>query len=443
MRLFGEARSCFAGLRFTPACRQAGRLAHNDNLTTNYCVTHVVDYLNISKIISHIAIKQFNNYNSLMLQSLDALLVTDPTNIYYLTGFMGLAPDEREAYVLVTQDKLYLFTNPLYREQAEKIIQLPNNQINTNNPIPKEYIEISRENPLAIQIKKVLDALSLTRTIKVGFEENNLTVAEMHALKKDLDGFNLVPTRNRIEELRKFKRPDEIAQIKSACKLTDNCFDFILTKLIPGVTETEIAWEIESYFKKRGAENAFPPIVAFGKNSSQPHYSSSIRYTLDAKRSLVLLDFGARVNGYCADMTRMLFMGLPKTEWKKAYQALKLAQQKALSYLAQSFQYIDILKNQRRKISGAELDQLVRKELAKFGYPPYPHSLGHAVGLAIHEAPRLSIRRDEELKPGMIFSVEPGIYVPGQFGMRIEDLVLLTENGIEVLSKSTKEMMIL
>ena len=205
----------------------------------------------------------------------------------------------------------------------------------------------------------------------------------------------------------------------------------------------EIAWEIESYFKKRGAENAFPPIVAFGKNSSQPHYSSSIRYTLDAKRSLVLLDFGARVNGYCADMTRMLFMGLPKTEWKKAYQALKLAQQKALSYLAQSFQYIDILKNQRRKISGAELDQLVRKELAKFGYPPYPHSLGHAVGLAIHEAPRLSIRRDEELKPGMIFSVEPGIYVPGQFGMRIEDLVLLTENGIEVLSKSTKEMMIL
>jgi len=414
-----------------------------------------------------------------MLQSLDALLVTDPTNIYYLTGFMGLAPDEREAYVLVTQDKLYLFTNPLYREQAEKIVSSSSRgarsgfaRQSTVHRKKTEYVEISRENPLAQQINAICHAeltkrhpdpetssglsgsdggrnLRRNNNFRLGFEEDNLTVAELHALEKELNGINFVPTQNRVEELRKFKRPDEIAQIKSACKLTDNCFDFILTKLIPGVIESEIAWEIESYFKKRGAENAFPPIVAFGKNSSQPHYTSTnclakscgagsrfARPDLapqDHLRTadLILLDFGARVNGYCADMTRMIFMGLPKTEWKKAYEALKLAQQKAL----------DLLVSGQR--SGAKLDQVTRDELARHNFPPYPHSLGHAVGLAIHEGPRLSIKHDEELQPGMVFSIEPGIYVPGEFGIRIEDLVLLKSDGIEVLSQSQKNLTVL
>ncbi len=300
-----------------------------------------------------------------------------------------------------------------------------------------EHREITREKPLAQSLKEILSDKNIAT---LGFEEDNLTVSELRSLKKELIGFTLIPTRNRVEELRKFKRLDEIKSIKKACRLTDECFTDVLENIKPGVTESKIAWEIESYFKKQGAKNAFPPIVAFGTNTSQPHHTSS-NFELRTN-NLILLDFGAKVNGYCADMTRMVFLGLPKTEWKKTYEALKNSQQKAIDRL-QSFSDISIYQKQRRKISGAELDRLVRDELAKSGYPPYPHSLGHAVGLEIHESPRLSIRRDEELKPGMVFSIEPGIYMPGQFGMRIEDLILLKENGIEVLSKSTKEMVIL
>lgn len=384
-----------------------------------------------------------------ILTGLDALLITQPLNIYYLTGFAGLAPDEREGYALVTKDATYLFTNPLYREKAAELVR--SGQIATRLPASTElqrgeparqvrskkieFVEISRENPLANSIKKVLAALPLARTIKLGFEENNLTVAELRTLEKELHNFSLIPTRDRVEELRKFKQPHEVESIKKACALTDDCFTFILKKLSPGVTESEIAWEIESYFKKQGAENSFPPIVAFGQNASQPHYASSANCELHAA-DLVLLDFGAKVNGYCADMTRMAFVGEPKKEWETAYIALKTAQQLALNILKTNF---DVSKH-RSNLSGAYLDRAVRDELKKFGYPPYPHSLGHAVGLAIHETPRLSVKRDEELKPGMVFSVEPGIYLPDEFGMRIEDLVLLTQNGIEILSKSTKEI---
>ncbi len=230
--------------------------------------------------------------------------------------------------------------------------------------------------------------------------------------------------------MRIIKNLDEITKLKKAIQITDECFAKILTHLKSGVSESEIAWDIETYFRNNGAQSAFPPIVAFDVNASQPHYASSERYTLNAN-SLILLDFGAKFNGYCADMTRMAFLGYPNPEIEKAYEALKNAQQKAL----------DLLKAGKR--NGAHLDKATRDELAIASYPPYPHSLGHAVGLAIHEAPRLSIRQDEILKPGMVVSVEPGIYVEGKFGMRIEDLVLITDTGIEVLSKSPKNLTVL
>jgi Xaa-Pro aminopeptidase len=147
--------------------------------------------------------------------------------------------------------------------------------------------------------------------------------------------------------------------------------------------------------------------------------------------SLVLLDFGAKINGYCADMTRMLFVGKPKPEWVRAYETVLAAQQKALNLLK------DGVRN------GATLDAAAKEVIAESDLPPYSHSLGHCVGLDIHEGPRLSDKKEETLSPGMVFSVEPGVYIEGQYGIRIEDLVRLTSTGIEILSKSPRNLSIL
>lgn len=363
---------------------------------------------------------------STLLNTIDALLITNPTNIRYLTGFVGVAPEEREGYVLVTKDQIFLFTNALYMEEARKLT----NQLINKSSNQLIIIEISRENPFAKKLKEVLDS---SRTLKLNFEENDLTVAELGKLKKELNGITLVPTQNKIEKLRMIKRDDEIADIRAAAKLTDQCFDYILGKLKPGITEAEIAWGIESYVKKNGASLSFSPIVAFGKNSSMPHYQPADSCKLVAD-SLILLDFGARVNGYASDMTRVVFLGKPKDEWKRAYKTVLEAQTWALDYLAS---------RPGLEREGDAVDTSVRDIIERAGFPTYPHSLGHGVGLDIHEAPRLTIKSNQSLKPRMVITIEPGIYVEGQYGIRIEDLVLLKKDGIKLLSKSPKNIIVL
>ncbi len=369
--------------------------------------------------------------------SIETLFITNPTNIRYITGFVGVGR-ERESYLLLAKDIVYLFTNSLYLEQARRLTR------------DLRIIEISRENPIAGELKRILRRLNPAKQgstlMKIGFEEADLTVAEYNKLKQELKGVTLVPTKNRIEKRRMIKREDEIENIRAAAKLTDQCFTFILSKLTPGVEEGEIAWEIESFFRECGATLAFSPIVGFGENTSQPHYlSSAVPQRLNPamqgstlmKTDIVLLDFGARVNGYCSDMTRVVFVGKPKDEWKRAYQTVLEAQQAALEYLRAQGRALN------SQLSGSTTDKIARQVIKKAGFPPYPHSLGHAVGLDIHEPPRLSVKKDETLKPGMVITVEPGVYVEGSFGIRIEDLVLITDNGITILSKSSKSMTIL
>ncbi len=358
------------------------------------------------------------NFSLSILSNIDALLVTNPKNIFYLSGFQGLTPHERESYLFVTQTKMYLMTNALYLEQAKKIIK-DNKEI--------ELVEITSASPLTVRLIELINALGLK---KIGFESEDLKFQEYTKITADLSPAICCPTSQLVEQLRLIKTPLEITKLQKACTITDACFTYLQSFIKPQMTEADIAWEIESYFKKNGAQSSFPPIVAFNINSSQPHYSSSMNYKLRTT-DFILLDFGAKFQGYCADMTRMIFVGNGDPEISRAYKVLKTAQQKAL----------DLLTSGER--SGSNLDQAVRDELATQGFPPYPHSLGHAVGLDIHEAPRLSVRRDETLKPGMVFSVEPGIYVEGKFGLRIEDLVLIKENGIEVLSTSPKNLIII
>lgn len=328
------------------------------------------------------------------------LLVSDPTNIHYITGFVSAEPQAREAYVLVTPKQTYLFTNSLYIEQA-KTLGFPVIQISRDNPLSKAIIPLVRG--------------------KLYFEETDFTVFEFNQFKK----IALVPTRGRIEKLRMIKKNHEIASIRKAAQITDQCFSHVHLK--PGVTESQIAWEIESFIRQKGADLAFKPIVAFNSHSSQPHYQT-IDHTRLTKNALVLLDFGARVNGYCADMTRVIFIGKPKDEWKRAYEVVLEAQKRALNALFQS------------ERNGANLDRLAKKTIEKAGFIPYSHSLGHAVGLATHEAPRLTIKKDEALRPGMVVTIEPAIYVEGKFGIRIEDLILVKKDSIEILSKSPKNL---
>lgn len=344
-----------------------------------------------------------------MYSDTNSLLVTNPTNIRYLTGFVGM--ENRDAYVLQVMDKTYFFTNALYIEQAKAL----------------SPILISRENPISKEIAKICNELNIQ---KLGFEDTNVTVAELAKLKQVMPNVEFVPTRDRIEQLRMIKRKDEIENIKLAAKITDQCFSYITKRIRPGVTETRLAWEIESFLKMKAGDVAFSPIVAFNEHSSQPHFSTLQGAPL-RKNSLVLLDFGARVNGYCADMTRVVFLGQPKTEWVNAYNAVLAANQKAL----------DLLKDGQR--NGATLDAAAREVIAEADLPVYPHSLGHAVGLDIHEAPRLTIKKSEVLEPGMVVTVEPGVYIEGSYGVRLEDLVLLKENSVEILSKSTKEIITL
>ncbi len=343
----------------------------------------------------------------------DALLVTNPSNILYLTGFVGVSPTEREAYVLKTHEKTYLFTNRLYKEKASSL--------------SAAFVEISRESPFSAALAAVC---TKERIRTLGFEDINLTVAELTKLKESLKDVTLMPSRDAIETLRMTKRNDELASIKLAASVTDQCFAFITKRIRPGTSEARLAWEIEAFLRARGGALAFTPIVAFNEHSSQPHYHEMSNNPL-RKNSLVLLDFGARVNGYCADMTRVVFLGQPKPEWTKAYETT----------LAANEQAITLMKDGERH--GATLDAAAQEIIAEAGLPPYPHSLGHAVGLEIHEAPRLSLKKDELLKPNMAVTVEPGTYIDGEYGIRIEDLVLVKHKGIEVLSKSRKELTVL
>ncbi len=375
------------------------------------------------------------------------VLITNPTNIRYLTGFVGVASEEREAYVLLLNNEAFLFTSGLYIEQAKS--QLLHCYIATLLKKPVQLIEISREEPIANKLAEILKRSRLTSQgetlwdIRLGFEDDDLKVSEYNTLRKNLRHITLIPTKNRIEKIRMIKRKDEIENIRKAARLTDECFEYIVGKLKTGVIEAEIAWEIEAFIRKNGAELAFSPIVAFGKHSSQPHYQipqfslkRSHLFRLQ-KRDIALLDFGARVNGYCSDMTRVVFVGKPKAEWLRAYKTVLQAQEAVLEYLRAQGR---ALNSQR---FGKKVDQLARAITKEAGYQTFPHSLGHGVGLAIHEAPRLTYKKNTALKPGMVITIEPGIYIEDQYGIRIEDLVLIKDQDIEIISKTPKKLTIL
>lgn len=350
---------------------------------------------------------------------MNPILISNPTNIRYLTGFVGASPTEREAYALWVDDRIYLFTNPLYREEAKHC---------EKRVVNCKAVEISRDHPFSRELSTICEKESIQ---KLDFEEDDLKVSEYETIKNTLKRTTLIHSRQRIELSRQTKRPEEITSIKSAAKLTDECFSYLMKLIVPGIYEAELALVIESYCKKNGANIAFSPIVAFGPNTSKPHYAPLGKGTQLKEKDIVLLDFGAKVDGYCADMTRMVFMGAPTLQWKASYDALLEAQIRALS----------LLENGER--NGARIDTETRKIIEAAALPTYPHSLGHALGLDIHETPRIYKEVDEKVVTDMVITIEPGVYIDGEFGMRIEDTVHITDNGIEILTKTPKELFVI
>jgi Xaa-Pro aminopeptidase len=325
---------------------------------------------------------------------LDALYITRPENVRYLTGF----PHPEDAQVLITPEGAFLLTDPRYPE-AER-----------ESRIPARVLK-----------REEREALFQDLRGRVGFEAEHLPYAALERLR-ELSPAEWVPTKGVIERLRLKKSPEEVARIRQAQALAERALERALTLLRPGVEEREVALEIEFFLRKEGAEGvAFPPIVASGARGALPHAGASEKRLEPGE--LITLDLGAKVAGYHSDMTRTVALGKPSPEMRRVYEAVQEALEVALQGL-------------KPGRTGKEVDALAREALGRHGLDRYfVHSLGHGVGLAVHEGPGLSPYTEEVLEPGMVVTVEPGVYLPGVGGVRIEELVLITEDGIELLSR--------
>lgn len=351
-------------------------------------------------------IKQVRNL--LEEEKLNALLISSSINIFYLSGFSGFSKDEREGYALLTGSSFYIFADPRLYEGVRK------------NSHGATIVEFSASKKLIPQIQEIVDKEKLAT---IGFEEN-LTVVE-HKRFKELKNTQFRLTEEIIEFVRQIKDVNELTSLQKACKLTDDAFSYVLKSIKAGTTELDVAWEIEKFIRERKGTLSFPTIVAFGENSAVPHHTVSSK-KLEVN-SCVLLDFGASIDGYHADMTRTIFFGKAPVEFKRMYETVRIAQQLPFDTF-------------RSNIIPKEIDEIGRNYIIEQGYPTIPHSVGHGVGLEVHELPHIHPSFEEPLENNTPFTIEPGIYIPGFGGVRIEDTVFYNGQKIISLTKSPKNL---
>lgn len=350
---------------------------------------------------------------TLAKRKIDVFLSTNPANIQYLTDFQSLSASSRDAFVLINQKEVWLLTDSRYVEVVQQL------------PLVKPLLLDSRHS-LNKFIKKTAKSFSWKT---LAYEKTDLRVSELEHLSKKLP-LELVGTQNLIEKLRGVKNEEEILVITKAARITDQIWQKILSEIKPGLREQELEAKIRVFSAQLGASGqSFPPIVAAGQHSSIPHHLTS-GYRL-GQEDVVLLDFGARWSGYCSDMTRTVFLNEPTQKQKEVYNLVLKAQEAAI-------------KGIRPGMTGAQADKLAREIINKAGFAKnFSHSSGHSVGIEVHDGFRLTPKSKVVLKPGMIFTIEPGIYLPGEFGIRIEDLVVMENDGVRVLSQSPKKLIVL
>lgn len=344
---------------------------------------------------------------------LDAVLISRTANKRWYAGFR-LGDAESAGFsgtLLVTRDANLLLADSRYVEQAEQ--EAPGwHLVQTAGSFAEE----------------LPDLLTRHGVVALGLEAEVVSHADWSALAAAAPGLELHAIDDELVPLRMRKTPDEVEAIGRACALTDACFSHLVEFVRPGMTEQEVAWELESFFREHGAEGlAFEPLVLAGPRAAMPHGRASTA-TVDAG-NVLLIDFGCQVDGYRSDMTRTLFIGDVPDTIRRYHDAVREAQTLAIEAI-------------RPGIDGPTLDGIARERIEREGVEPYGHGLGHGIGMETHERPWVRRTRPEVLEPGMVFSVEPGIYLPGITGIRIEDIVAMTEDGPRLLTNSPREPLV-
>jgi len=338
-------------------------------------------------------------------KELDGVFISDPVNRRYLSGFTGST-----GYLLITRGKRLFITDFRYVQQAKQQCE------------GFEVVELPRD------ILEKINELVVELNIRdLGFEDGHVSFMQYTGMKEKLERTYLHPLGEAINHLRMVKNADEIRLIKTAVGITEKALEHIKPYIKPGVKEREIALEIEYFMRKKGASAAaFDFIVASGWRSALPHGVASDKTIQDGE--LITLDIGCKYEGYCSDMTRTFVVGTYSPKQREIYDIVLEAQTQVLSLM-------------KPGMTGIEVDSIARDVIERAGYGEYfGHGLGHGVGLQIHESPSLSQKGKTVLEPGMVVTVEPGIYLPDFGGVRIEDLVVIKEDGIENLNNSSKEL---
>ena len=339
-------------------------------------------------------------------KNFEAMLVTKPENRRYLSGFTGTA-----GIVLITQTNAWFITDFRYKDQAASECQ---------------GFEILIHTPE----KSVYDLINELGIKSIAFEDEYMTVSAYNTYKSKLKNVELVPNNQLIENLRLLKSEEEIETIRKSASIADAAFEHILSFIKVGMKEKEVALELEMFMKKQGASAlSFDIIVASGWRSALPHGRASDK--IIETGDFVTMDFGCVYKGYCSDMTRTVVMGQASEKQKKVYETVLKAQEEALKAI-------------KPGVSGKDADKVARDIITEEGFGDYfGHGLGHGVGLEVHEAPRLAPIGEKILEKNMVVTDEPGIYIPDFGGVRIEDLIVITENGCERLSTSPKNLIVI
>jgi len=338
-------------------------------------------------------------------QGLDALLVTRPENQRYLSGFTG-----GDGALLITQSHALLITDFRYYEQVAE--EAPDWQlVKLDGKLPSILRPLFKEH----QVRSL------------AFESTYVSFAQYQEWKRATRGVKWVPAKDVVESLRLVKDKDELVQMRKAIAISDAACDHIREFIEIGMTEKQVAWELESYMRTHGAENlAFPLIVGSGPNGAKPH--AVLQERPIRKGEPIVLDLGARVNGYNSDLTRTICLGKPGQKLQEIYDIVLRAQLAAEE-------------GAKPGMKGQEVDALARQVIRDAGHAEqFGHGLGHGVGLAVHEGPSAGQNAAITLETGMVCTIEPGIYLPGWGGVRIEDIVLFTATGVEVLSHARKAL---
>lgn len=348
-----------------------------------------------------------NVQDKLSEYNIDALLVTNMFNVRYLANFTGTT-----GLVVITKDEAYFVTDFRYTEQAAEEA--------------KGFTIVKNEGPIFEEVAKIVQEDKIEN---LGFEQENITYAVYNQIN-DIITCELVPVTGLVEKLREVKTEDEINIIKEAINITEKAYDYILGFVKPGKTEIEVANELDFYMRNEGATSvSFDTIVASGVRSAMPHGVASDKVIEEG--DMVTIDFGCYYKGYVSDMTRTFAVGDPGEQMKEIYEIVYQANKKVNEVA-------------KAGMTGAELDAIARDYIAEKGYgPQFGHTLGHGIGLEVHEGPSLSFRNEDKLVVNNIVTNEPGIYVPGLGGVRIEDDLVIKEDGAEILMTTPKELIIL